>query len=68
MDCLLQLGLSFGKQFGHDLHPGVQVSHPLLGNRVGRRPARPHQHHDDNGNPDCDKAADGQSKLWRVRQ
>jgi hypothetical protein len=68
MHRLLQLGLGLGEQFGHDLHPCVQISHPLLGDGVGGWPARPHQHYDDNRNADCDYGADGQCKLRRMRQ
>ena len=67
MHCLLQLRLGLGEQFGHDLHPRIQISHPLLGDGVGGRPARAQQHHDDNGNPDCDNGADGQRKFGRMR-
>ena len=68
MHRLLQLRLRLGEQLAHGLDARIEIGHPLLGDGVGGRLARPQQHHDDDDDANGDDCADGQREGRGMRQ
>ena len=62
MHRVLQLRLCPGEQFAHGLDARIEFGHPLLGDRVVQRFARPRQHHDDDKDAEGHGCPNGQSQ------